>query len=600
MGPDPIVNHYLAEVAVDETLSCVERLAGLDRYQASTGLTRAADVVADAADRAGLTEVQIRQYPADGAAHWWSFRAPVSWTPREALLRLSGPGGAAVELDHHRSPFAVATYSSATPAGGTTAPLVELHGATPLGGALVVVDRPDYLDGSLLPRLVAAGAIGFVTDGPARDDGGTTWRGRIELPPDTSLLAFSLTPPEFRVAAELARAGGQATVRIVVDRTARMPVVSGLLPGMDPQADEIWVTAHLCHPRPSANDNASGVAAALGAAAAIGRAGRSGRPDRPARGIRWFWGPEFLGVAAVLHEHRDGRLPAAVLNLDMVGEDQARCGSPFVVERPPDLRPSLVPALAEHVVDAVFAGTSTGTGDTWTAVEFDGFSDHALFADPSIQRPAVQFCHPADRFNHSAADTPDKVSPLEMRRSTAAAAAFVHLAAGPGEPGSARPGAVRRWCAAQQEAAARIAARHGDPWGYGLRDHVARYTAGVGALLYGAPVAAPDRRDLGGLTAAWEGPLNLRAMQQALPGGTRAAVAGAIATDKSWLSVLFNLAIRADGSTDRHGLVATTSYALRRPLAGPVVDLLVDALLESGWVTEGATQCPSPTTRTAG
>ncbi|MEV8512000.1 M28 family peptidase [Dactylosporangium sp. NPDC051484] len=608
---DPVVAYLLDAVRTAEMLADVERLATYDRYQASQGLARAADLVAASAESAGVTGVDIQWYPADGAAHWWTFRSPVAWTPIHASLRLSGPGGGSVDIDHDTEPFSVATYSAPTAPEGTVAPLVRHGCGAPLGGAVVVLERATYLEGDVLTTLAEAGALGFVTDTPWRDDAGTARRGRIELPPDTGLAAFSLTPAELDVARALADAGGTARVRISVDRSAAMPVVSGLLPGTDQGLDEIWLTAHLCHPRPSANDNASGVAAALGAAAALRRAQRDGPRWQNTRGIRLFWGPEFLGMAATLHANRGGRLPGAVLNLDMVGEDQTRCESPFVLERPPDCHPSLLAPLAEHVVGAVFAATAVPRGGTWRTAEFDGFSDHALFADPSVRRPAVQFCHPADRFNHSAADTPDKVSALEMLRSATAAAALAHLAAGPGIPGSALPDAVERWCRAQRTEADRIAAGQDERWGAGLRAHVAQTTAAVRALLRSAPLtqkppsaaaqgAVPQRP----LRADWAGPLNLRAMQQSLPDGTRSRLAGLIAADKSWLSVLFNLAIRADGSTDRRTLVEKTSFGLRRPLDPEPTDLLLDALLESGWVTEspitqGASPFPSPTTRTA-
>ena len=79
------------------------------------------------------------------------------------------------------------------------------------------------------------------------------------------------------------------------------------------------LTAHLCHPRPSANDNASGVAALLAAAGCW--------PTLPGGGgcaVRFLWGPEFLGIAAYLHDVvHAGRAPVPVLalNVDMAGED---------------------------------------------------------------------------------------------------------------------------------------------------------------------------------------------------------------------------------------------------------------------------------------
>ncbi|GAA2422348.1 M28 family peptidase [Streptomyces glaucus] len=609
---DVPVESLLRAVPAEDVMDHVARLSSYDRYQASLGLERAAGMVADAAEAAGLTDVTVDRYAADGRPQWWSFRAPVSWTPLTARLTVH-PGkdtGAppVLRADHAEQPFTVATYSAPTPAGGVTAPLVRLTGTEPpgpgLAGAVAVVDRAAFVRGSLLAELTAAGALGLVTDAPWKGADDDQHPGRIELPPDSALFGFSLTPDGFRRLAAAADRGAVARAEVTVDRTAAMPVVSGVLPG-DGTGGEIWLTAHLCHPRPSANDNASGVAALLGAAAALSRVRRADARTGARHAIRFFWGAEFLGNAAVLHGRSQpggGPLPEALINLDMVGEDQALCRSPFVVERPPETTPTLLAPLAEHVVDRVFAATAHSPG-TWSPSPFLGFSDHALYADPSVDRPAVQFCHPADRFNHSAADTPDKVSQVEMVRATAAGAALAHVLASGGPSRTVLTDVVDRWCEGERaaaEATVRRLGRAGTDWGRGLADHVARRTAALRALAAGAPAAEaralaegrsgdPGTGRPGGgrpVHRNWEGPLNLRAMLGALPPATRDRLGGMIAEDKHHLSVLFNLAIRADGRRDRAAVVADTSYGLRRPLRSGTTALLFDALLESGWLAE--------------
>ncbi|MEV0642229.1 M28 family peptidase [Streptomyces sp. NPDC050619] len=581
----------------------VGHVGAFDRYQASLGLERAADTVAEAADRAGLDEVVVERFVADGRPQWWTFRAPVSWTPVTARLTLyAGPGPDCAELlstDHAEQPFAVATYSASTPPGGVVAPLVRVCGDEPIGpefaGAIAVVERPAYGRGGLVAELAAAGALGLVTDAPSKGESGQAHPGRIELAPDAVLFAFSLTPQALRRTAAAADRGWCARAEIAVDRTAGMPVVSGVLPG-DESGPEIWLTGHLCHPRPGANDNASGVAALLGVARTLARLRRADARYGTRRPIRFFWGPEYLGNAAVLHSRSGsssgpGRpLPEALINLDMVGEDQERCRSPFVVERPPETTPTLLGPLAEHVVERVFRATADRPG-RWTASPFLGFSDHALYADPSVDRPAVQFCHPADRFNHSAADSPDKVSPVEMLRSTAAATVLAYTLASGGPDPAALAGVVRRWCRREQEVARGLLRERDDEWSRGLYDHVQRWNATLLALaLTGAAPQdrlGPADRDLGRpVRACWDGPLNVRAMLSALPAATRAVLDGMIADDKRHLSVLFNLAIRADGRRDRETITGLTSFGFRRPLPREATDRLFDALLASGWLAE--------------
>jgi hypothetical protein len=575
----------------------VRHISRFDRYQASLGLEQAAAVVAEAAVAAGLGEVTVDHFPADGGTQWWSFQAPVSWTPTRARLELVDEAGrATLVTDHRATPFALATYSAPTPVGGVLSHLIPVRSLAEIDrlprGGLAVVDRSVFGEGSLLPRLVAAGAVGLVTDAAHRTNAGGPEDGavgRIELTPHSTLTAFSLTPRQFSAVVRAADRGGRARLDVVVDRGAAMPVVSGVLPGEDAAEDEVWLIAHLCHPRPGANDNASGVAALLGVASTLSDLRRRGAVPGTRRGIRFFWGPEFVGSAAVLHQRLNkgrGGLPSALINLDMVGEDQALCRSPFVVERPPETVPSLLGPLAEHVVAEVFGATDEHPGD-WHPSPFLGFSDHALFADPSIARPAVQFCHPADRFNHSGADSPDKVSPVEMLRSTAAGAVLAHLLAGEGLTRSELVGLTERWCE-RETAAVLAAAPAGCEWSAVLRRHVQRAGAVMRVLAQGGAVPEPEGSHHGGpaLLGVWDGPLNLRAMLGELGAERRARLQTMIARDKGVLSVLFNLAIRADGRRSADGIAVDTACALRTPIDDAVTGELIGALMESGWVVE--------------
>jgi hypothetical protein len=593
---DLTVADALGLVPVERVMSWLRELSLLDRYQASGGLARAAALVAAAATEAGLTDVEIRWYPADGQPRWWTFASPLAWTPRHASLTVTAGAGQVLDIDQARDPCAVATYSAPAGPDASQYPLADVAGriGPEHADAIIVADAVTYRHGSFLADAVAAGAVGFVTDATARYDGDTAYRGRIELPPGTPLFAFSLTPDEMRTVAAAVERGARARAVIEVDHAALMPVVTGTLPG--DEADEVWLSAHLCHPRPGANDNCSGVAGLLGAAALLAGARRShGRGAR--QSIRFHWGPEYLGLAASLHQHvagqAGGALPVVLINLDMVGEDQARCRSPFVVERPPDTLPSLLTPLAEYVVGEAFAGTASSR-DSWSAVPFLGFSDHALLADPALGRPAVQFCHPGDCFNHCAADSLDKVSAVEMTRATAAAAALAHLAA---DGGPSRPilrGIVAAWSASERAQADRIARRHPAAWADGLRRHVADLTGAISRLadatgdagwgVTSQPASGAGAGSPSPLRRTWPGPLNVRAMIECLPAASRREIVGLAAADKRILSLLFNFGIRVGGGLCRDDVIERTSYAMRSPLDWAVANRLLDAMVESGWV----------------
>jgi hypothetical protein len=380
------VERVSAAFDAERALERVQALAALDRYQVSEGIERAADYVAAEAERAGLDEVSVTSYPPGST--WWTYAAPPAWTPRLARLVVDGDTLAT----YPETPCGLATFSRPTPP--RTVRLVTI-GEGSLDGAMAVVPP-----GATLSGLEESGALGFVACASP------VAVGRIELPPDTRLVGFSVDGEA------LARAlgGGEAFVHVEVDATGSMPLVTGCLRGET--SAEVLFLAHLCHPRPGANDNASGVAATLGLAEAL-------RPDGV--GLRFVWGPEFVGTAAYLHDVVGaGRapLPRYVLNLDMVGEDQARCGGPLVLER--SHLPSPLDAVAERA--AAIVAERAPAGWAWRSTPFVGASDHLLFAD-SV--PTLQLGHRPDRFNHTSADDVDKVDPEELRRAAAIAGATV-------------------------------------------------------------------------------------------------------------------------------------------------------------------------------
>jgi hypothetical protein len=440
------INSLFANFPIKRCIDLIESLSRLDRFQASRGIEEAAQQVADAAQRAGLKDVEILRLPADGAAHWGTFRAPQSWTPLTGTLDILAQGAAHRLISFPDQPCTLATYSAPTPPEGARLRIVDgtsldTSAPVPWPG---VRDALVLLPAAIAPRhpptpllvdgLTRSGAGGFATDvASARLPADSGAAGRIELPRDARIFGFSVSPAVMDSLMTAARHNDPVRVRVDVTRDALMPLVHGSLPGAAP---EVLLHAHLCHPRPAANDNGSGVAALVGIAEAL--SGMDGGADR--RGVRFLWAPEFAGTAAFLYDLViRGPLspPVCTLNLDMVGEDQVRCGGPLVIERPPAHVPSYLPALAEDFLALLPSSIKSYSGAVelpeWrsASIPFVGASDHALFADREIMCPSICIGHWPDRFRHSALDTPDKVSADELRRagSTAAAiAAFVRSA----------------------------------------------------------------------------------------------------------------------------------------------------------------------------
>jgi hypothetical protein len=69
----------------------VSQLTQLHRIQASPGLSAAVDLMHQAAEAAGLANVQVHRYPVDGKSYWWTWKKPWFWSPQSAELRLIAP-----------------------------------------------------------------------------------------------------------------------------------------------------------------------------------------------------------------------------------------------------------------------------------------------------------------------------------------------------------------------------------------------------------------------------------------------------------------------------------------------------------------------------
>jgi hypothetical protein len=239
--------------------------------------------------------------------------------------------------------------------------------------------------------------------------------------------------------------------------------VSAVLPGRDalgshpsrsarPErpAEEVLLVAHLCHPKPSANDNASGAGALLETARVLANLVASGRLPRPHRSIRFLLVPEMTGTYAYLATAGgpDGR-PVAALNLDMVGGHQGLCGGgPLQAEYPPLATPDFTGDLLSAVLDALsdegrsFSGSSSYALFNHARSPFSGGSDHYILSDPTVGVPCPMLIQFPDRFYHTSADTLDKIDPDMLRRAATAAALYLYFLASAGPREAAWLGGV--------------------------------------------------------------------------------------------------------------------------------------------------------------
>ena len=424
------------------------------RIQASPGYRAAAHYVLDQLHQAGL-EATIESYPANYQTAFWQNSSFEEWSAQSASLHLIEPNEKAQKLADYRE-LKLSLIQRSIPFSGE-AEVVLLEDGTKVSdyegldvaGKIVLtkagVERVRQL------AVEQFGAIGIIFDGmshappvrepmdllDARQYTSFWWTGQ-----EKQCFGFVLTPRQGMWLRGLLQNGQTVKVQAEVDTKlyeGEMEVVTAVIPGHYPD-ESVIITSHLCHPQPSANDNATGVAANLEAARTLQKLIDSGQLPRPRRTIRFLWMPEMTGSYAYLARH-EAEIPQMIagLNLDMVGADQSQTGSVMLLERPPDAASSFVPDLLEKLREELSHEAKTHTGMSsfplyrYATTPFSGGSDHYIFSDPTVGVPMAMIIQWPDKFYHTSADTLEKVDPVSLARSGSLAAAYAYFVAQAGE-----------------------------------------------------------------------------------------------------------------------------------------------------------------------
>jgi hypothetical protein len=366
------------------------------------------------------------------------------WEHTKGTLRLDGPDGEIVlSRETHRVALAINSFSTA--AGGVTVPLVDVGAGTSadsyavknVKGAVVLASGP--LGQVFAQAVRTRGAAGVISSDiapytrPAETPDVLQWGS---IPKDDALRSFGFkaTP---KAAARLRDALAKGTTNVHVDIESvfharpNRSVIAEIAGRLHPE-QRIVLAAHV--QEPGANDNASGCGTLLAAAIAIQKRIASGALPAPSRTITFMWVDEIRGSQQWIKDHPDDvKNVVAMLSLDMTGEDIAKTGGTFLIEKQPD--PSAVwprpsDPHSEWGASKVDAASLQGSflNDLHLAVAlrrardsnwvvrtnpYEGGSDHTVFMNARV--PSLLNWHFTDRYYHTNLDTVDKVSVAEMQ-----------------------------------------------------------------------------------------------------------------------------------------------------------------------------------------
>ncbi|MCX6560765.1 MAG: M28 family peptidase [Candidatus Aminicenantes bacterium] len=306
----------------------------------------------------------------------------------------------------------------------------------------------------------AAGVISFSSPRPLFDPllipwGGIGGRGGGNAA--TTKFAFCLPPREGVILRDRLKRGEKITVRAVVEskmEKAELQDIVASIPGTDPKAQEVIVSAHIFegYTMFGANDNSSGSATILEAARTLQALIRDGRLPKPKRTIRFLWAPEFSGTVPYVKANPEqfGRTLCDI-NLDMVGDRLTQSLAFFTVMRTTYGNPHFLNDVMEnyyrYVGEATRSYVTNGMSGTmnrrivaptgseepmyyYIGTHF-GSSDHEVFNDWGVGVPGVVLNTWPDQWYHTSEDRPDKLDPTQLKRAViiTAAAAYTIAAA---------------------------------------------------------------------------------------------------------------------------------------------------------------------------
>ncbi len=443
-----------AETSPERAISYIREVSRFHRIQVSEGFRESAHYVHDTCTEFGL-DSEIFTYPADGQSTIWG-QPPVQreWKMENAILELISPKKHAGKLaDYSENKLSVIQRCGPTPEGGITAEIVAVDKADQqksyedidVDGKFVLVDSAPGRVYQL--AVVERGAAGIITDQmptfpPVRRTMDlpdalayrSFWFGSEEQP----CPGFVLSPREgARTRKLLEQADHPVKVHAEVQAEffdGTMEVVSVKIPGTT--SEEVLITAHLCHPQPSANDNASGVSAAMEAARTLKTSIEQENLPSPRRTIRFLFIPEMAGTYAFLAQHEDNLDDfVAGINLDMVGARQDISGGAFTAEQPPRATPNFAGDLAALILQHAggdntnYAKTAKYASFRHAVTPFSGGSDHYILSDPTVGIPSPMLIQWPDKFYHTSMDTQDKIDPEMLARVASITATYAYSTA---------------------------------------------------------------------------------------------------------------------------------------------------------------------------
>jgi aminopeptidase YwaD len=433
----PLASKKLQQALVDEVSGEIAYnytvlISHFDRIQASEGWHDSALMIKNELEKIGYEDAAIEGWPSNGSRYYYTYQTPIGWRANKAELWMVSPERKRL-CSFEEIPLTLVKHSNSA---DVEAELIDVgtgvgeksYEGKDVKGKIVLATA--YTGNVMREAVVKRGALGVIT-----------WYSPDVRPGYPNMIRYTAIWPRWEEREQIGFGfnvsknqgwnlkkmldeGKTIVLKAFVDAEyydSKIEALTVSLPGSEEPDKEVLIIGHLCHPLPSANDNASGCGGMLEMARALKRMVDSGLVSRPKRTIRFLWVPEFYGTVPFIQAHLERtRNTLAVINCDMIGEDLHLTGGTFNITFTPDSLPSYLNDVVVNftkLADRLRLESINGSSHpfAYRVRPFGGGSDHYIFNDGALRVPAVMFGH-GDTFHHTSLDTPDKVDASELRR----------------------------------------------------------------------------------------------------------------------------------------------------------------------------------------
>jgi hypothetical protein len=415
------------------------------RMRASSQFDNATQHILQQLEHYGLDDVELLEYPADGKTMFGTQKSRPVWDVRSAELWELADGKRSRRLgDWDSVPLTLAQDSLS---GEVTTTLVDIGAGTSsadyegkdVSGKLVLTSsQPESVVERAVGELGAAGIISYAPNQRSawwkEDDRLVRW-GHLDSFPKTESFGFMVSLGEARKLQERMANGEEIHLYARVDashRSGSYGFATAAIRGTDKANEDIHFTCHLDHPRPGANDNASGCVAILETARTLSALVHEGILPQPSRTIRFLWPAEIEGSIMYLATHADVSSIKANIHMDMVGGGPVT-KSVFRISGGPTSVPSFIADLGHEIGHFVNAQTEAFTSGA--TVDFplhapeggkeplmalmeglDMGSDHDVFFEGTWRIPGLYLHDWPDRYIHTNYDLAANIDPTKLKR----------------------------------------------------------------------------------------------------------------------------------------------------------------------------------------